>query len=474
MRRVRHLHRHLHLYTRKHKHRKHRSKDLTIYKSDTLGQKIQKTWERFGPGIITGASDDDPSGITTYSQAGASFGFQTLWLALISFPLMASIQEMCGRIGLVTGKGLTSVVKTYYPKWLIYVIGFVSVPAIILNIAADLAGMGAVSNMIFPFIPAWVFTIISALAIIFSVILFSYKRLENVLKWLSLVLLVYLIVPFLVKQDWLLVFKSTVIPHFEFSKEFIVIIVAILGTTISPYLFFWEASIEVEEHQENSRLQLKNAKESKVVNIESKQKEDSEYLEVTLPEIKTMRQDNNLGMLISNVAMFFIILTAGSVLFPNGVNDINTVQDAAAALKPIAGEFAYILFAVGVIGTGFLAVPVLAGACGYIISEMFDWKEGMNYKFKQARGFYEVIAFSILLGLGLNISGMDPVQSLIWSAVVYGVTAPIMIGIILHIANREDIMGKWRNGRLSNTFGVIGLFLMIAAAATLIYTSLVG
>jgi NRAMP (natural resistance-associated macrophage protein)-like metal ion transporter len=474
MRRAKHLHRHLHLYTRRHKHQKHKLSDLTIYKTDTLGQKIQKTWARFGPGIITGASDDDPSGITTYSQAGANFGLHTLWMALVSFPLMASIQEMCGRIGLVTGKGLTSVVKAHYPKWLIYLIGFVSVPAIILNIAADLAGMGAVSNMIFPIIPAWVFTILSALAIIFSVILFSYKKLESVLKWLSLVLLVYLIVPFLVKQDWLLIFKSTVIPHFEFTKEFIVIVVAILGTTISPYLFFWEASIEVEEHQENTRLELKKAKTSKELKTDLKGKEDSEYLEVTPAEIKTMREDNNLGMLISNVAMFFIILTAGTVLFPNGVTQINTVQDAAAALKPIAGDFAYILFAVGVIGTGFLAVPVLAGACGYIISEMFDWKEGMNNKFKQARGFYEVIAFSILLGLGLNISGMDPVQSLIWAAVVYGVTAPIMIGIILHIANRKDIMGKWKNGWLANTLGGIGLVLMVIAAIALIYSSIAG
>jgi len=466
MRHVRSLHKHLHLFTKRHKHHRiHTSTDTN--QENGFGNRIKKIWDKFGPGIITGASDDDPSGIATYSQAGASYGLQTLWTALITFPLMAAIQEMCGRIGLVTNKGLTKVVKAHYPKWLIYLIGLVSIPAIVLNIAADLAGMGAVSNMIFPAIPAWIFTIISALAIMFSVILFSYKKLENILKWLSLVLLVYLVVPFLVKQDWGLVLQSTLIPHFELNKNFIAITVGILGTTISPYLFFWEASIEVEEHKENIKLEkLEHKKDSKF----EKTLVDDAFIVSDL-EIKTMRNDSNTGMLFSNIAMFFIILTAGSVLFPNGVNQINTVQDAAAALKPIAGDFAYLLFAIGVIGTGFLAIPVLAGACGYIISEMFDWREGMNNSFKQARGFYEVIAFSILIGLGLNISGMDPVQSLIWSAIVYGVTAPILIAIILHIANREDIMGKWKNGWISNVLGVFGFLFMSAAAIALLYTS---
>ena len=461
MRRVRHLHRHLHIHTKHHKHKKKHPRDITIYESDSLSIKIQKTWERFGPGIITGASDDDPSGIATYSQAGAKFGFQTLWTALLSFPLMAAIQEMCGRIGMVTNMGLTSVIKKHYPKWVIYLVGFISIPAMILNIAADLAGMGAVSNMIFPAIPSWVFIIISALLIIFSVILFSYKRLEQILKWLCLALLVYFVVPFFIKLDWGLILKSTFNPRFEFTKEYIGIIVAILGTTISPYLFFWEASMEVEE-QNQRRLKTDTGIAAQIT---------LENPEVTKQQISEMRQDSNLGMFLSNLTMFFIILTTGSVLFYNGITNITTVQDAAAALKPIAGDFAYILFAVGVIGTGLLTIPVLAGVCGYIISEMFDWKEGMNNKFKQARGFYEVIAFSILLGLGLNISGMDPIQSLIWSAIIYGVTAPILIAIILLIANREDIMGKWKNGWISNLLGGAGLVLMSVAVMALFYTT---
>jgi NRAMP (natural resistance-associated macrophage protein)-like metal ion transporter len=453
---------------RKIHHRIHRKSHSQIFSLETeinsktqpgFQNKIQQLWQRFGPGIVTGASDDDPSGITTYSQAGASFGLQTLWTALLSFPLMAAIQEMCGRIGLVTNQGLTKVVKKHYPKWAIYLIGLVSVPAIVLNIAANLAGMGAVSNMLLPMIPTWVFIILSALAIMFSLVLFSYKKIEGILKWLTLVLLVYLVVPFFIKIDWLEVLNFTVIPHIQFTKEYIAIIVAILGTTISPYLFFWETSMEVEDHQA-------------LHNPSSKVAEENDILPVSKEEIKEMRQDNNLGMFISNFVMFFIILVTGIVLHQNDVTSIDSVQEAANALRPLAGDGAYVLFAAGIIGTGFLAIPVLAGACGYIVSEMFDWKEGMNYKFKQARGFYEVICFCILIGLGLNISGIDPIQGMIWSAIVYGLTAPVLIAIILHIANREDIMGKWKNGWLSNTLGILGFIIMTIAAAALVITSL--
>jgi NRAMP (natural resistance-associated macrophage protein)-like metal ion transporter len=452
---------------RKIHHRIHRKSHSQIFSLETeinrktkpgFQNKIHQLWQRFGPGIVTGASDDDPSGITTYSQAGASFGLQTLWTALLSFPLMAAIQEMCGRIGLVTNQGLTMVVKKHYPKWVIYLIGFVSVPAIILNIAANLAGMGAVSNMLFPEIPTWVFIILAALSIMFSLVLFSYKKIEGILKWLTLVLLVYLVVPFFIKIDWLEVLNFTVIPHIQFTKEYIAIIVAILGTTISPYLFFWETSMEVEDHQASHSLSSKAAEEN--------------ILPVSKEEIKEMRQDNNLGMFISNFVMFFIILVTGIVLHQNDITSIDSVQEAANALRPLAGDSAYVLFAAGIIGTGFLAIPVLAGACGYIVSEMFDWKEGMNYKFKEARGFYEVICFCILIGLGLNISGIDPIQGMIWSAIVYGLTAPVLIAIILHIANREDIMGKWKNGWLSNTLGGLGLIIMTIAAAALVITSL--
>jgi NRAMP (natural resistance-associated macrophage protein)-like metal ion transporter len=458
MRRSKHVRKHLHKKHRHHANIISRKYEENLNSKSSFVSKIKSVLQRFGPGIITGASDDDPSGITTYSQAGASFGLQTLWTAFLSFPLMAAIQEMCGRIGLVTNMGLTKVVKKHYPKWVIYLIGLVTVPAIVLNIAANLAGMGAVSNMLFPAIPTWVFTILSALAIMFSLILFSYKKIESILKWLALVLLTYLIVPFFITLNWNDILYSVLSPKLEFTKEYVAIIVAILGTTISPYLFFWEASMEVEEHQE------KHLSEQKVNTTIL----EEDLLEVTPNEIKTMRQDNNLGMFLSNFVMFFIILVTGTVLFNGGAFNIDSVQEAASALKPLAGDFAYLLFAVGVIGTGFLAIPVLAGACGYIVAEMFDWKEGMNNKFKQARGFYEVICFCIMLGLGLNISGIDPIQGMIWSAMVYGITAPVLIAIIMHIGNRNDIMGKWKNGWLSNLLGGAGLVLMTIAAITLL------
>lgn len=420
-------------------------------KTETKGNflsKLKKFWQSLGPGLITGASDDDPSGIATYSQAGSQFGMHTLWTALITFPLMAAIQEMCGRIGLVTGMGLTKVVKTHYSKWLVYILSFVSIPAIILNIGADLAGMGAVANLVVPSIPINVFTTFFAVLIIVTLIYFPYKKIAEILKWLSLVLLLYLFIPFLVKQNLLDIIRHTFWPYIEFNKEFIGILVAILGTTISPYLFFWEASMEVEN------------KSSKLVQVDKQ-------------SIGEMRKDNNIGMFFSNLVMFFIILTSATVLFPKGITNIETVQEAAQALRPIAGDGAYLLFSIGIIGTGLLAIPILAGACGYIFAEVFGFKEGMNTKFSQSKGFYLSIAISILVGLGLNFLGINPVSALIWSAIIYGLTAPILIAIILHIANNKKIMGRWKNHRISNILGFLCLGLMSLAAITLIIVTFI-
>lgn len=426
-----------------------------MFKINKKLKKLNNFWNILGPGLITGASDDDPSGIATYSQAGAQFGLSTLWTALICLPLMTSIQEMCARIGLVTGKGLTKVIKLHYPRWVIIIIILVSIPAIILNIAADLAGMGAVLNMIFPMIPNFVFTIFAALVIILCLIKLKYRNVEKTLKWIGMVLLLYFIIPFMVKQDWGMILVSAIRPKILFNKDFLTIIVAILGTTISPYLFFWQASLEVENYRS------RNAQEMSLNSVR----------EISNLEIKNMRKDNLIGMLFSQLAMFFIILTTGTVLFPNGITNINTVQDAALALKPLAGDFAYSLFALGVIGTGFLAIPVLSGACGYIITEIFDWKEGLNNNFTQAKGFYGVITLSILVALLINFIGVDPIKALILSAVIYGLTAPILIGFIIHIASRKDIMGRWKSGWKSNTLGIIGFLFMTITALLLIYTS---
>ena len=416
--------------------------------------KLEKVWTKLGPGLITGASDDDPSGITTYSQAGAQFGFGTLWTALITFPLMASIQEMCGRVGLVANKGIAGVLKQHYPRYIIYFVAAVTVPASIINIGSDLAGMGAVANLIFPQISTQVFTIFAAISIVAAIILFSYKQLSFVMKWLTLILLVYLIVPFLVKQDLVEIIKATTIPHIEFSAEFVAILVGILGTTISPYLFFWEASMEVEEHEMRER----QAKIDKNAHESLKQ------------EVAEMQKDNLVGMFFSNFVMFFIILTAGSILHKGGITNIETVDQAASALKPLAGDSAYLLFALGVIGTGFLAIPVLAGACSYVISETLGWNEGMNLKLKEAKGFYLVIIVSVLLGLLINFLGISPIQAMIWTAIIYGIVSPILIGVILHVTNNKKIMGKYTNNKLSNILGGLCFVLMSVAVVALIVT----
>lgn len=409
--------------------------------------KFSRFWNLLGPGLVTGASDDDPSGIATYSQAGAAFGLSTLWTALITFPLMASIQEMCARIGLVTSLGLAGTLKINYSKPVLYLMLLFSFPAIVMNIGADIAGMGAVGNLLFPSIHATYFSIGFTVLLLVSIIYLPYRKISSVLKYLCLVLLVYLIVPFLYKQDWIAVLKATIIPTIKFDKDFISILVAILGTTISPYLFFWQANMEVED---------------------KKQK----HLIVNKRVIVEMKKDVNFGMLFSNVVMFFLILTTGSVLFNEGIHQIDTVEQAAQALKPLAGKFAYLLFAVGVIGTGLLAIPVLSGSLSYIFTETFGWKQGLNKKFHQAKAFYIIIAISLILGLGLNYMGLSPIKALIYSAILYGLTAPVLIAIILHISNNKKIMGKHTNGKMSNILGFAALTLMSAAAVVLVYMQL--
>ena len=413
----------------------------------STSNKFTRFWKILGPGLVTGASDDDPSGIATYSQAGAAYGLSTLWTALITFPLMASIQEMCARIGLVTSHGLAGTLKSNYSKPVLYLMLLFSFPAIVMNIGADIAGMGAVGNLLFPSIHATYFCIGFTILLLVSIIYLPYQKIASVLKYLCLVLLVYLIVPFLYKQDWIAVLKATFIPTIKFDKDFISILVAILGTTISPYLFFWQANMEVED---------------------KKQK----HLMVNKRVIDEMKKDVDFGMLFSNVVMFFLILTTGSVLFNGGIHQIDTVEQAAQALKPLAGNFAYLLFAVGVIGTGLLAIPVLSGSLSYIFTETFGWKQGLNKKFHQAKAFYIIIAISLILGLALNYMGLSPIKALIYSAILYGLTAPVLIAIILHISNNKKIMGKHTNGKMSNILGFAALTLMSVAAVVLVYMQL--
>jgi NRAMP (natural resistance-associated macrophage protein)-like metal ion transporter len=409
--------------------------------------KLSRFWKILGPGLVTGASDDDPSGIATYSQAGAAFGLSTLWTALITFPLMASIQEMCARIGLVTSNGLAGTLRANYSRTVLYIMLLFSFPAIVMNIGADIAGMGAVGSLLFPAIPAAYFSLFFTIVILVLIVYLPYQKIAAVLKYLCIVLLVYLIIPFLYKQDLPAILMATFIPTIKFNKDFISILVAILGTTISPYLFFWQATMEVEQ-QKRKRL---------IVNKRV---------------ISEMKQDVDFGMLFSNVVMFFLILTTGTVLFKGGIHQIDTVEQAAQALKPLAGNSAYLLFAVGVIGTGLLAIPVLSGSLSYIVTETFGWKNGLDKKFYEAKVFYIIIAISLVLGLLMNHMGISPIKALIYSAILYGLTAPVLIAIILHISNNKKIMGKFTNGKRANILGFAALVLMTIAAVTLIYMQL--
>ncbi|MGZ5254891.1 MAG: NRAMP family divalent metal transporter, partial [Flavitalea sp.] len=402
--------------------------------------KLSRFWKVIGPGLVTGASDDDPSGIATYSQAGAAYGLSTLWTSIVAFPLMASIQQMCARIGLVTSLGLTGTLKKHYPRPVLYLMLLFSFPAIVMNIGADIAGMGAVGNLLFPAIDASFFSVFFTILLLGLIIYLPYLKIASILKYLCIVLLVYFIVPFLYKQDFKEILKATFIPTIKFEKDFIAIIVGILGTTISPYLFFWQASVEVEE--------MKNKKTHLVVNKKI---------------IQDMKLDVDFGMTFSGFVMYFIILTSGTVLFQGGVHQIDTVEQAAMALKPLAGNLAYLLFAIGVIGTGLIAIPVLSGSLSYIFSETFGWEQGLDKKFHEAKGFYIIIAISLILGLSLNYVGISPIKALIYTAILYGITAPVLIAIILHISNNKKIMGKHVNGPITNILGFTALIIMTTA-----------
>jgi NRAMP (natural resistance-associated macrophage protein)-like metal ion transporter len=408
--------------------------------------KIKRFFRIFGPGLITGASDDDPSGIATYLQAGAKFGFSMLWTALLSFPLMAGMQEMCARIGLVTSQGLTLTIKRNYPKILLYLILAFSIPAITLNIGADIQATGAVAHMLYSPIPTFVYCIVFTGLLIFVIVKFPFKKISSILKWLCLSLLLYIIVPFMIKEDWLTILKHTIIPSIRFDKDFLSILVAILGTTISPYLFFWQTTMESEDQAHRGKKKVVNRK-----------------------ILLEMEADVNGGMLLSIMVMFFMILTAGSVLSPAGIKDINTVDQAAKALEPLTGKLSYLIFAVAVLGTGFLTIPVLTACQSYILAEAFGWKEGLDKKIHQAKGFNYTLIISLLVGLSLDFLGINPIKALLYAAILYGLTAPVIIAVILHIGNNRKIMKSRTNNWLSNVLGILTLFLMTIAAILLIY-----
>lgn len=422
--------------------------DPSIKKSSAV-EKIKKIFKALGPGIITGASDDDPSGIATYSQAGAKFGTQLLWTAIATYPLMVAMQEMCAKIGLVTDLGLTGVIKKYYPKYVLYIILLVSFPSVTLNIGADIAGMGAVGTLLFPKVPSYIFSVVFTIGLMYATIFWSYRRIAFVLKFLCIGLFCYLVIPFISNTDWAEVLRSTVFVSFHFSSAYFMALVGILGTTISPYLFFWQASMEVEEENQN-------------------------HLVVDKTVISNMKIDVRLGLLLTNLVFYFIILTTGTVLFKAGIYQIDTVEQAAQALKPLAGNAAYLLFAVGVIGTGALAIPVLGGSLSYMMAEIFEWEEGLDKKFYQAKGFYLTLIVSMIIGLTINFFGISAIKMLFYTAVLYGLIAPLLIALILHISNNKKIMGEYTNSRWANILGITSFLLMSVAGILMIWSMLTG
>ncbi len=435
--------------------------DKTIAESEYVAKEIanqrpvksaKNFWHILGPGLTTGASDDDPSGIGTYSQTGARYGFQLLWLSIFTFPLMATVQEMCARIGLVTGRGLAANIRAHFPRWVLYSCTILLFIANTFNIGANLGAMAKAAQLLYPQIGFGVLVVGITLFCLLLQIFSTYKKYARILKWLALVLLSYILSTLLIKGlDWGAVGKHLVTPSITFSKDQIILICAILGTTISPYLFFWQTSQEVEEEILAGKT-----------NIKSRQSETSDQ------EITDMRADVWSGMFLSNVVMFFIITACAATLNATGITNIATASDAAAALRPLAGDAAYLLFAVGIIGTGLLAVPVLAGSASYAISESFGWREGLNKKLSQAYSFYGVIMISMLIGLGLNFIGLDPIKALIYSAVANGLVAPVVLVLIVLISANKKIMGSRVNGKTTTVLGwAITIFMIIAGLATI-------
>ncbi len=415
--------------------------------------KFKEYWKKIGPGVVTGAADDDPSGIATYSQAGAQYGFAFLWTALFTFPFMAVVQEMCARIGIVTGRGLAGTIRMYCPPFILYIATICLILANTFNIGADISAVGEAVQLLLPNIPTIVIVIGFTILSLGLQILIPYQEYARYLKYLSFVLITYIIAGLSIDLVWKDVVYSTFIPHFDFSKESVLLICAILGTSISPYLFFWQTSQEVEE--KIAHHAGKNFVGAEISDYDNKQ------------AVSDMRFDVWSGMFFSNVTMFFIIAVCGAVLFPHGVFDIQTAAQAAEALLPFAGEKAYLLFALGIIGTGLLAVPVLAGSSAYAVAETFRFKEGLYHKYYEAKAFYGLIVVSMFIGLLITFIGIHPMKALFYSAVLNGIIAPLLLILIVYLASKESIMGKYKNTRMQSFLGwLITGIMLIASVAT--------
>jgi NRAMP (natural resistance-associated macrophage protein)-like metal ion transporter len=413
---------------------------------------IERFFRDLGPGLITGAADDDPSGISTYSVAGAAYGYAGLWTALFSFPLMSAVQLMCARLGMVSGRGLASVIRVRYPPWVLWPACLLVVVANVFNIGADLGGMADAMQLVTG-VRSYYWTPLFTLLI--GVLLFwtSYRMIARIFKWLTLVLFAYVITAFLARPDWGAVLRFTLIPHIEWSKSYLAVLVGILGTTISPYLFFWQAAQEVEEDRARGKATVAQRRGA------------------TDEELIAARTDVLTGMLFSNLVMYFIILTTAATLHAHGKTSITTAKEAAEALRPLAGQGAYWLFTLGIIGTGMLAVPVLAGSCAYAVAEGANWRRAsLESKPHKAWPFYAVIGVAMAIGLALNFAGLDAVKMLFWSAVLNGMLAPPLVVLVVLLTSDEKVMGKRANSKRMRALGWACAVVMSVAAVALLVT----
>jgi NRAMP (natural resistance-associated macrophage protein)-like metal ion transporter len=413
----------------------------------------QRSWVRkLGPGLITGAADDDPSGIATYSQAGAQFGFSMLWTVLLTWPLMVAIQVVSARIGRVTGHGLAGNIRMHYPAWLLYGVVALLVVANTINIAADVSAMGEAARLLLGG-PVHLYTLLFGTISLLLQVFVPYTRYVPWLKWLTLALLAYVGVLFTVHIPWAEVLSATIWPHISWNAQYVTTMVAVFGTTISPYLFFWQASQEVEDQQ---------ALPGALPLIEAPNQAGSSFRRIKL--------DTAIGMGFSNLVAFFIILTTALTLHAHGVTDIQTSAQAASALKPVAGDLAFALFSLGIIGTGFLAVPVLAGSAAYAMAGAFKWQRGLELPPSRAKGFYSIIALSTVIGMALGFTAIDPIKALFWSAVMNGVIAVPIMAVMMLMASNRQVMGEFVVTRRLRWLGWIGTGLMALAVAAMLAT----
>jgi Mn2+/Fe2+ NRAMP family transporter len=408
-------------------------------------------WQKLGPGFITGAADDDPSGIATYSQAGAAFGYGTLWTMIFTYPLMVGIQIISARIGCVTGEGLAANIRRHHPAWLLHGIVGLLLFANIINIAADVSAMGAALKLLVGG-PAHLYAIAFGLLCIILQTFVPFERYSPLLKLMTLALFSYVATVFTVHVPWARVLRNTAFPSVTLNAQYLIVVVAVFGTTISPYLFFWQASEEVEEQLLRHAAPLKSGGLG------------------ALEQLKRITMDTSLGMGFSNTVAFFIILTAAVTLNAHGITDIQTSAQAAEALRPLAGDFTFWLFSAGIVGTGLLAVPVLAGSAAYAVAEAQQWPSGLGVSPAAAKGFYSIIAMSTILGVALNFSPIDPIKALFWSSVVNGVIAvPVMVMVML-TATRTDVMGPFVIGRKLKILGWTATIVMMAAVIAMCAT----